>query len=63
MSQEEMEEEIIEVDFEGVEAQDCDLPSMSRLLTQLLRESGVSPDELAKVLVSQNYVGNVLKVT
>lgn len=63
MSQDAAAEEILQLDFEGVEAQDSDVNSMSRLLNQLVRESGVSADQLAKVLVSQNYVGSVLKVS
>lgn len=54
--------ELLQLDFEGVEAMDTDVLSMSRLLNQLVKESGVNPDQLAKVLVSQNYIGNVLKV-
>ncbi|CAL8115360.1 unnamed protein product [Orchesella dallaii] len=53
--------ELLQMDFEGVEAQDYDLPSMSTLLNQLVKESGVDSGQLAKVLVSQNYVGSVLK--
>jgi len=54
--------ELLQMDFEGVEAQDSDIPSMSTLLNQLVKESGVDSGQLAKVLVSQNYVGSVLKV-
>jgi len=53
--------ELLQMEFEGVEAQDSDIASMARLLNQLVRESGVDPDQLAKVLVSQNYIGSVLK--
>ncbi|ODM98626.1 Protein BCCIP [Orchesella cincta] len=53
--------ELLQMDFEGVEAQDYDIPSMSTLLNQLVKESGVDSGQLAKVLVSQNYVGSVLK--
>ncbi|ODM91191.1 Protein BCCIP [Orchesella cincta] len=53
--------ELLQMDFEGMEAQDFDVPSMSTLLNQLVKESGVDPGQLAKVLVSQNYVGSVLK--
>jgi len=61
MSLETAQDELLEMDFEGVEAQDSDVLSMSRLLNQLVRESGVDPDQLAKLLVSQNYIGSVLK--
>jgi len=54
--------DLIQMDFEGVEAQDSDIASMSTLLNQLVKESGVDSGQLAKVLVSQNYVGSVLKV-
>lgn len=54
--------DVLNMVFEGLEAQDGDLPSLTCLFMALVKESLVDPLKLAKVLVNQNYIGTVLKV-
>ncbi|KAG5670520.1 hypothetical protein PVAND_000778 [Polypedilum vanderplanki] len=55
------ENEEIQVDFEGRNPQDGDFDGIQQLLKQLLLKAHVSISELANIIISQDYIGSVIK--
>nr|XP_027233964.1 protein BCCIP homolog [Penaeus vannamei] len=61
MEQDEMIGQMINVDFEGFPANDSDFHGIKRLLQQNLRGLDVDISGIADTVISQNYVGSVIK--
>ncbi|XP_063586402.1 protein BCCIP homolog [Penaeus indicus] len=61
MEQDEMIGQMINVDFEGFPASDSDFHGIKRLLQQNLRGLDVDISGIADTVISQNYVGSVIK--
>ncbi|CAD5110862.1 DgyrCDS228 [Dimorphilus gyrociliatus] len=51
----------INVDFEGRNIEDSDFSGIRKLLQQLFLKSSINLTELSDLIISQNYVGSVLK--
>lgn len=51
----------LQADFEGRNPEDCDFHGIKQLLRQLFLKSNVSVGALAQTIISQNYVGSVVK--
>ncbi|GBP51262.1 Protein BCCIP homolog [Eumeta japonica] len=51
----------LQADFEGRNPEDCDFHGIKQLLRQLFLKSHVDLGELAQIIISQNYVGSVVK--
>ena len=54
--------EQVNVDFEGFDASDSDFHGIKRLLRQSFRGLEVDISGIADTIISQNYVGSVIKV-
>ncbi|XP_042859080.1 protein BCCIP homolog [Penaeus japonicus] len=61
MEQDEMIGQTINVEFEGFPANDADFHGIKRLLQQNLRGLEVDVSGIADTIISQNYVGSVIK--
>ncbi|XP_045119446.1 LOW QUALITY PROTEIN: protein BCCIP homolog [Portunus trituberculatus] len=61
MEQDEMIGQSVNVDFEGFPATDADFHGMKRLLQQCFRGLEVDISGLTDTIISQNYVGSVIK--
>ncbi|XP_046972992.1 protein BCCIP homolog [Vanessa cardui] len=48
-------------DFEGRNPEDCDFHGIKQLLRQLFLKSNVDLGALAQIIISQNYIGSVVK--
>lgn len=53
----------IQVEFEGRSPIDSDFHGIKQLLQQLLLKAHVNISELTDLIISQNYVGSVVKVS
>ncbi|XP_013185052.1 protein BCCIP homolog [Amyelois transitella] len=51
----------LQADFEGRNPEDCDFHGIKQLLRQLFLKSDVDLGGLAQIIISQNYVGSVVK--
>ncbi|CAB3227691.1 unnamed protein product [Arctia plantaginis] len=51
----------LQADFEGRNPEDCDFHGIKQLLRQLFLKSNVELGGLAQIIISQNYVGSVVK--
>ncbi|XP_049880826.1 protein BCCIP homolog [Pectinophora gossypiella] len=51
----------LQADFEGRNPEDCDFHGIKQLLRQLFLKSNVDLGALAQIIISQNYVGSVVK--
>ncbi|XP_023952420.2 protein BCCIP homolog [Bicyclus anynana] len=51
----------LQADFEGRNPEDCDFHGIKQLLRQLFLKSNVDLGGLAQIIISQNYVGSVVK--
>lgn len=51
----------IQADFEGRNPEDCDFQGIKALLRQLFLKSNVDLGALAQIIISQNYIGSVVK--
>lgn len=51
----------VQVDFETRSPEDCDSHGLKQLLRQLFLKSNVDLEALAQIIISQNYVGSVVK--
>ncbi|KAL0811418.1 hypothetical protein ABMA28_009821 [Loxostege sticticalis] len=51
----------LQADFEGRNPEDCDFHGIKQLLRQLFLKSDVDLGGLAEIIISQNYVGSVVK--
>ncbi|XP_072934598.1 protein BCCIP homolog [Epargyreus clarus] len=51
----------IQADFEGRNPEDCDFHGIKQLLRQLFLKSNVDLGALTQIIISQNYVGSVVK--
>ncbi|KAJ8709730.1 hypothetical protein PYW08_009734 [Mythimna loreyi] len=51
----------LQADFEGRNPEDCDFHGIRQLLRQLFLKSNVELGGLAQIIISQNYVGSVVK--
>ncbi|VVC98664.1 protein BCCIP homolog [Leptidea sinapis] len=51
----------LQADFEGRNPEDCDFHGIKQLLRQLFLKSNVELGALAQIIISQNYVGSVVK--
>ncbi|CAK1541027.1 unnamed protein product [Leptosia nina] len=51
----------LQADFEGRNPEDCDYHGIKQLLRQLFLKSNVDLGALAQIIISQNYVGSVVK--
>lgn len=51
----------LQADFEGRNPEDCDFHGIKQLLRQLFLKSDVELGALAQIIISQNYVGSVVK--
>ncbi|CAG5013957.1 unnamed protein product [Parnassius apollo] len=51
----------LQADFEGRNPEDCDFHGIKQLLRQLFLKSNVDLGALAEIIISQNYVGSVVK--
>ncbi|XP_041985185.1 protein BCCIP homolog [Aricia agestis] len=54
-------EEQVQADFEGRNPEECDFHGIKQLLRQLFLKSNVDLSALAQIIISQNYVGSVVK--
>ncbi|PNF16572.1 BCCIP-like protein [Cryptotermes secundus] len=54
-------QEIIQVDFEGRNPVDADFHGIKQLLQQLFLKAHINLSELADLIIGQNYVGSVVK--
>ncbi|XP_038219637.1 protein BCCIP homolog [Zerene cesonia] len=54
-------EKELQTDFEGRNPEDCDFHGIKQLLRQLFLKSNVDLGALAQIIISQNYVGSVVK--
>ncbi|XP_047525384.1 protein BCCIP homolog [Pieris napi] len=54
-------EKELQADFEGRNPEDCDYHGIKQLLRQLFLKSNVDLGALAQLIISQNYVGSVVK--
>lgn len=52
----------IQVDFEGRNPIDSDFHGIKQLLQQLFLKAHINLSELTDLIISQNYVGSVVKV-
>lgn len=53
----------IQVDFEGRNPIDSDFHGIKQLLQQLFLKAHINLSELTDLIISQNYVGSVIKVS
>ncbi|XP_050395961.1 protein BCCIP homolog [Patella vulgata] len=60
-SDEELMDQEMEVEFEARIPQDSDFHGIKTLLKQLFLKANINLSELANTIISQNYVGNVIK--
>ncbi|CAH0763351.1 unnamed protein product [Diatraea saccharalis] len=51
----------LQADFEGRNPEDCDFHGIKQLLRQLFLKSSVDLGALAEIIISQNYIGSVVK--
>ncbi|KAL4708598.1 hypothetical protein ACJJTC_014206 [Scirpophaga incertulas] len=51
----------LQADFEGRNPEDCDFHGIKQLLRQLFLKSNVDLGALAEIIISQNYIGSVVK--
>ncbi|XP_039760618.1 protein BCCIP homolog [Pararge aegeria] len=51
----------LQADFEGRNPEDCDFHGIKQLLRQLFLKSNVELGGLAQIIISQNYIGSVVK--
>ena len=51
----------IQVDFEGRNPIDSDLDGLKQLLHQLFLKAHINTTEFANIIISQNYIGSVIK--
>ncbi|CAG9569239.1 unnamed protein product [Danaus chrysippus] len=51
----------LQADFEGRNPEDCDFHGIKQLLRQLFLKSNVDLGGLAQIIISQNYIGSVVK--
>ncbi|XP_026754190.1 protein BCCIP homolog [Galleria mellonella] len=51
----------LQADFEGRNPEDCDFHGIKQLLRQLFLKSNVDLGGLTEIIISQNYVGSVVK--
>ncbi|CAH2096948.1 unnamed protein product [Euphydryas editha] len=51
----------LQADFEGRNPEDCDFHGIKQLLRQLFLKSNVDLGALAQIIISQNYIGSVVK--
>lgn len=51
----------LQADFEGRNPEDCDFHGIKQLLRQLFLKSDVDLGGLAQIVISQNYIGSVVK--
>lgn len=56
-----MDAEDVQMDFEARTAEDCDFNGIKTLLQQVFLKSHVNLSELADTIISQNYVGSIVK--
>ncbi|RVE48270.1 hypothetical protein evm_007127 [Chilo suppressalis] len=51
----------LQADFEGRNPEDCDFHGIKQLLRQLFLKTNVDLGALAEIIISQNYIGSVVK--
>ncbi|XP_067133978.1 BRCA2 and CDKN1A-interacting protein isoform X1 [Centruroides vittatus] len=61
MSEDEMINKEIEVNFEAITPDDSDIDGIKRLLQQLFLKAHINLSELSELIIQQNYVSSVIK--